>query len=376
MARTYHLKCPACGGLLSSRGERVLACKYCGERSLVLIPDWMPSCYLKPRLDIVGARRAMVSLFKNPDVETGMLKTAHLESAELFFVPLYHLQARRVGSFLVKPQSQNLRQSQRQVIANSSSLTYHESWKEVRALEKLMNQKPDTKIIISDVHRSVPAVRVEEWGLDSLDPERIVLDAKSGYQAYNREQMDRMSTVLEPAVSAEERVDQIFKMNELISTDQTEIVDRRIDLVYYPVFRMRWRYQQKSFATTIDAITGQLLFARAPARQRARVLWLLLVSAAVGFSAGKILATLKFFIITGVFGLSAMFILATILLFFVAFGWNMFRYSAELVLQTDNVSVEFIGRPPETIFEKMAGKMGEVMIQAFKRRNNYSGWRG
>lgn len=372
MPRTYHLKCPSCGGLLASRGERVLACKYCGERSLVLIPDWMPSYYLKPRLDVVAARRAMVSLFKNPQVESGMLKSAQLVSAELFFVPIYHLRARRVGTFLVKPQVDIPSPDQ----LYAAQKIYHSSLKEVRAAEKMMNQRPDTRIILSDVSRCMPGVRLEEWGLEALDPEKVVIDGKSEYLVYNREQMDRMGIVLEPSLSADERVEQIYRMNELISTDQTEIVDRRIDLVYYPVFRMRWKYQGKSFVTTIDAITGQLLFARAPARQRARVLWLLLVSAAVGFSTGKILATLKFFIITGAFGLSAVFILATALLFFVALGWNMFRYSAELVLQADHVSVEFIGRPPETVFDKMANKMAEVMLQAFRARRDYSGWRG
>jgi len=374
MAKTFHIQCPNCGGLLSSRGERVLSCKYCGDRSLVIVPDWTPSYYLKPKLDLTAARRALVNLFKARDVESGMLKTAKFEGAELFFVPLYHLRARRVGTFLLKPQPPSPRAAQTyQTTVSISRAGLEETWRVIRDTERMMEAKPDTRVILSDVIRSMPAVRLEEWGVDGIEPDKIMLDHAAEPRRYNREEMDRVGTVLEPVISCEERLEQIYRMPGLIrETDQTEIVDQRVDLFYYPVWRARWRYQNKSFQTIVDAITGKFLFARAPAKQSARVFWLLACSAAVGFSIGKLLAFLKILIFTGLAGMWILAILSTLLLFFLAFGWNMFRYSTELVYQGDYVSVEWIGRPPETIFEKMANKMSKFLWQAARaRRSNW-----
>ena len=368
MAKTYHLNCPTCGGLLSARGERVIKCKFCGERSLLIVPEWMPSYYLKPKLDKAGARHAMVNLFKTPDVESGMLQTARFEGAELFFIPIYHLRARRVGTILINPQPVSLTALEHQDAIRSGSMPYRQrSMREIRQIERAMAAKPDTKVILSDVLRAMPAVRLHEWGAEYLDPAKALLDCGAESHSYNREVMDKLGTVLEPTVSAKERIDQIYR-TELMSNDNTEIVDQRLELAYYPVWRARWKYQNRTYQTSLDAITGQVLFARAPAKQKERVLWLLIVSAAVGLSVGKLLTVLKYFLITGVFGMWFMLIFATAMLFFVAFGWNMFRYSTELVIFPDGVEIEWIGRPPETVFDKMANKMGQFMADSLRAR--------
>lgn len=372
MAKTFHMKCSNCGGLLSTRGERVLTCKYCGERSLVIIPDWMPSYYFKPKLDIGGARRAMVGLFKTKDVESGLLKTAKFESGELFFAPIYQLRARRVGTFVVQPQAE-----QKYKFYNDQGGRPVRSY--MQGVNNLFNMEtpgPDTRIIINDVIRGLPAVKISEWGLDEIDPVQVLLEGKNEYQTYNREQMDKIATVLEPTVSVQERVDQIYKMTDLIKCDQTQIVDKRVDLVYYPVWRVRWRYQNKQYQNTIDAITGKILFARAPAKQASRVVWLLAISAAAGLSAGKMIGFLKIILLTGALSAYVIAIFSTILMFFVALGWNMFRYSTELVITGDYVGVEWIGRPPETIFEKYASKMSEMLVSAAKARRDASTWGG
>jgi len=367
MAKTYHMKCGVCGGLLATRGERVLKCKYCGERSLVIIPDWMPSYYFKPKLDIAGARRAMVSLFKTPDVESGLLKTAHFESGELFFVPIYQLRARRVGTFVIKPQVDMNWKTQYDQYGQPINQRLMQS---ISSMERMREAAPDTRVIINDVIRGLPAVKLEEWGLEEIDPVQVLIEGKNEYQTYNREQMDKIGTVLEPTVSVQERVDQIYKMTELIKQDQTQIVDKRVDLIYYPVWRVRWKYQGKQYQNSIDGINGKILFARAPAKQASRVAWLLAISAAAGMSIGKLLSILKILILTGAMGLWILMFLSTFLLFFVAFGWNMFRYSTELVIIGSYRTVEWIGRPPETLFEKWAKGMGDFILNTAKARRN------
>ncbi len=378
MAKIYHLNCPNCGGLISSAGERVVECKYCHSRSLALIPDWMPRHYLEPRLDFQQARRAMVNLFQRDDVEAGLLSSARFESAELFFAPFYLLRAKRVGvftSFAKGLQPQSLGEG---VIRGNETYSQYIR-RQQRQERQLEQQQTDSRVIMADVERSFPAVNFDGWGLEEFEPDKVMVSEGAELKQYRREEVDRLGTVLEPKVSVAERVEIFFKTPELAFVEnRTELVEQRMDLIYYPVWRVRWRYRGKACSTTIDGVTGKILYARAPAKERARVIWLLAVSAAVGLSVGKLLK-IPFLLLfaTGVVSIWIILLFATGLLFFVAMGWNMLRYSSELVISGENAMVEFIGRPAETVFDKMAkglsGFVGGAMQQAARARNS-SNW--
>jgi len=363
LAKIYHLNCPNCGGLISSRGERVVECKYCQSRSLVIIPDWTPKYYVKPGLDFSQARRAMVSLFKREEVETGLLKTARFESADLFLAPFYFLRAKRVGVFTSFGQPQTMS-------AALGGMDYEDlNYRQLVKKQRLMEQtKTDSRVIFNDVERSFPALNLEDWGLNEFEPDKVIVANELELNRYRRDEVEKLGVILEPRLSAKERVEQIFKTPELASVkDNTQVVEQRVELVYYPIWRIRWRYQGKVFQTTIDGVTGKFLFTRVPAKERARVVWLLAVSAAIGLSIGKLLKIpLLILAATGVVGIWFIGIFSILLLFFVAFGWNMFRYSSELIISGDSVSAEFIGRPSETVFDKLALGMSRILEQGFK----------
>jgi len=375
MAKIYHLNCPNCGGLIASAGERVVACKYCQSRSLVLIPDWMPRHYLEPRLDYAQARRAMVKLFQREDVEAGLLQNARFESAELFFVPFYLIRAKRVGvftRFATSPQAESVG-----LIALRENETYSQFIRRQRRQGRQgEQQQTDSRVVMADVERSFPALDFADWGLSEFEPDKVLVSEGLELKQYRREELDRLGTALEPRVDARKRMEIFFKTPELaFAQDQTELVEPRADLVYYPVWRVRWRYRGKARAASLDGVTGKILYARAPARERMRMFWLLAVSAAVGLSAGKLLKIpVMILLATGVVSIWLILIFAAILLFFVALGWNLFRYSSELVITGDQAAVEYIGRPAETVFDKMArglsGFLEQAMQQAARQRNS------
>jgi len=368
MAKIYHLNCPSCGGILNSRAERVVNCRYCGQRNLVLIPDWIPSYFIKPKLDLTDARRAMVKLFKDEEVEQGLLKNARFESAELFFVPIYQIVGRRVGTFL------STKQTEASWTTKTQTRTVGLTTITTTQLVKQPEMEPDTKVILSDMVRGIPAVELEDWGIDRLNPETVIFNHKTILEIYQRDKLERLGTVLEPRFSPNERLEWLYKAGGLTERDNTEIIDQRISLIYYPVFRVGWRYQGRAYKTTIDGITGDILFARAPFQQKGRLLWLLLISSATGFSLGKILTFFKLLILTGVLGLWFILIFAFFLLLFVGFGWNMVRYSAELVIEGENRSLVWLGRPKATVFDKMLEKVNQLfqeMVEQNKRKRAY-----
>ncbi len=363
MAKIYRLNCPNCGGLISSRGERVVECKFCNSRSLVLIPDWTPKYYVKPGLDFSQARRAMVDLFKRDEVETGLLKTARFESADLFLAPFYFLRAKRVGVFTSFGQPQTMGAEAIWSMGNEG-LNYRQLVKKQRLEEQ---SKTDSRVIFNDVERSFPAVNLEDWGLNEFEPDKVIVANELELNRYRRDELDKLGVVLEPRLSAKERVEQIFKTPELASVkDNTQVVEQRVELIYYPVWRIRWRYRGRAFQTTIDGVTGKFLFTRVPAKERARVVWLLAVSAAVGLSIGKLLKIPHLILATGLVGIWVIPIFSLVMLFFVAFGWNMFRYSTELIVCGDTLSAEMIGRPRETVFDKMALGLSRFLDKGLK----------
>jgi len=373
MAKLYHLNCPNCGGLIASKGERVIECKYCHSRSLVLIPDWTPRYYIKPELDFAKARREMVSLFKREDVESGLLQNARFESADLFFVPFYLFRGRRIGVFTSfgKPYTTTgmILEGYR-----NSELTYRQLVDKQRSQEQ---SKTDSRVIFSDIERSFPAVKLEDWGLEEFEPDKVIVAEGLELNQYRKEELDRLGVVLEPRINATEWVSQIFKTPELAyAQDQTQIVEQRTALVYYPVWRIRWRYQGRAYQTTLEAVRGKILFTRAPAKERARVAWLLAVSGAVGLSLGKLLKIPMLILAMGFLSIWLILLFSVVLLFFVAFGWNMFRYSSEIVISGEHTDMEFIGRPPETVFDKMAMKLSGVLEQAMREaRRRQEEWR-
>jgi len=297
-----------------------------------------------------------------------LLKNARFESAELFFVPIYQIVGRRVGTFL------STKQTEASWTTKTQTRTVGLTTITTTQLVKQPEMEPDTKVILSDMVRGIPAVELEDWGIDRLNPETVIFNHKTILEIYQRDKLERLGTVLEPRFSPNERLEWLYKAGGLTERDNIEIIDQRISLIYYPVFRVGWRYQGRAYKTTIDGITGDILFARAPFQQKGRLLWLLLISSATGFSLGKILTFFKLLILTGVLGLWFILIFAFFLLLFVGFGWNMVRYSAELVIEGENRSLVWLGRPKATVFDKMLEKVNQLfqeMVEQNKRKRAY-----
>jgi DNA-directed RNA polymerase subunit RPC12/RpoP len=62
-----HLGCPACGGALClAEGERITACRYCGGRCLVLVPDAVPRYAVEASVGRDAAVRIALESLQRP----------------------------------------------------------------------------------------------------------------------------------------------------------------------------------------------------------------------------------------------------------------------------------------------------------------------
>ena len=248
----------------------------------------------------------------------------------------------------------------------------------VPKLEEAGRERMDSRVVMNDLIRSFPALNLENWGINQLKPEETINQLDLALLPYQRQQIDKYGIALEPRIPLEQRLESLFKSPELaFLQDQTEIAEQRVTLLYYPIWRIRWRYQGKIYYTSIDAITGKIIYARAPARSGARLLWLLLIASALGFSIGKLLKMPFLFLEAGVLGIWLLLFFILGLLFFVAFGWNMVRYSSELVIQGEDKYLEWIARPKETFFDRLAlgmSKFLEGLLKQSLESRRYNRW--
>jgi len=316
----------------------------------------------------------MTELFRMPEVESGIIRKARFDAGELFFVPYYLINAKRIGIFTKKtlPSPQYKVRYEVDYRLGSGMAVRKEKIPTWQSREK----EVDSRVVMNDLIRSFTAINLPNWGIDEIDPIKIMNEKELTPISYNRAEMEKYGTVLEPRISAEQRIEEIFNRPELgFVQDNTEIAEKRISILYYPIWRIRWRYQDRTFHTSIDGITGKIIHSRAPARQGSRLLWLLAISSAVGFSVGKLIKMPFLILGGGALGLWILLFFIAGLLFFVALGWNMVRYSSELVIYGDEKYAEWIGRPKETFFDRLAEGMGRFLGEMTKNlpRNRY-GW--
>jgi hypothetical protein len=270
-----HLDCPACGGALSlAEGERIAACRSCGGESLVLRPDAVPRYTIEAAVDRERAAEIAQAALRRPDIPGPLRGRARFEGVSLCYVPFYEAAAVRLGSILV-----------RERVKPPAPLTEGEGSGQAldRWLEEPGEEREDTRIVLQDVLRIAPACRLPELGV-----ERIPLaDGRRGgspipLTPFDPVALQSRAVVFSPSLPAarflEETTRRIAGAN-----DATRFVEPRLKLLYYPVWRLRYRHRGRSYELVVDAVAGKLLRGAAP-RERA--------AAAAAGAAGLALAAL------------------------------------------------------------------------------------
>ena len=150
-----HLDCPSCGGLLTlNEGERIVACRYCGGRNLVLVPGAVPRHAIAATIDEEAAVRTVRKSLQRRGV-AGAARGARMDSVGLLYVPFYEATAVRLGRLVVRDRVKPpapLNDSQE----DGAELD--------RWLQDPGEEREDTKVVEQDVVRIGPACELRELG--------------------------------------------------------------------------------------------------------------------------------------------------------------------------------------------------------------------
>lgn len=367
--------------------ERVIKCRYCSTWSLVDVPGLVPEYYVKPRLKEIDARRKLQKLLTDPDMPDGLLKQAGFHSARLFFIPFHEMNGRRLGTMTIT-KFQKTKPRQLKLMANVGPHGMRTMSLRDGRIMTPKKKTVDTRVIMGDVERLEPAVRLDEWALCEAEIKKLRSDPAGTLHSMNRRAMETIGKVYDPTISADNLIAQLeMKAGTAWLDDNTRIAEVRVKRIFYPVWRARYQYQGRLYGATVDGVTGKMMSARAPQDDRSRVLWLLGSTALVAFFGGKILKGVVSTLWISPKSWEAMIELAVrlplpfalvllvgllIVVAVLGLGWEQFRYPGEIVIRGDERKVEKINRPDRTLFdvarEALEDILGAILKSGSSRR--------
>lgn len=389
--RITHINCPSCGGTLGApTGSRIVDCNYCGQASLVDVRDYQPSYFIAPRVREKDIRRATGRMLTDPSAPERLVREARYLSGSLYFVPFYEISGRRVGTFTTSTRKDRRVDKFSQIGTN---LYVQSIFTDLRATDEYYKTSPkvDTRVIMNDLQRTVPAIDIPGWGLDQVEIETVRSKSDGVLKPFQRDRMESFGRIFNPRVSEERVIEQTLRLAATLEAkDNTRPAELRNKLIYYPLWRVRYTYKGRAYGATLDGVTGRILAARLPLSEQGRIVWMLITSGMAAFFGAK-LVQLFFYLSRGLKFEEAMGALVQIGIWFspilvfllalmfmvMAFGWDKFRYSSELEIRGNDRRTIMINRPAKTALDRISAflmKASEAMFRQAAKRPSLRRW--
>lgn len=318
------LTCPSCSGELEIReGIHTFNCKYCGTLLLAKGSDGALKFFVPNKLQRNQAiQNAFNWLDKGLAKARGLKTASKLDDAFLVYIPYWRVRADVIGWIFGKVQKTR-------TVGNTTE-TYYED------VEKKILQTYD---------RTYAACDIAELGV------RQVNLAGDELLPVNFEQL-QTEGMLFNIVSSEEEItssaeaDFIQNAKDTANVDQIsfehhDLVRPSVNIVYYPLWVVRYEYQDRTYQVVVAGDNGSIAYGKAPGNNVYRA-----VMGVLGTAFGMFLAT--FF---GVFGIvsgkSSGKVALVIYIICLAIGigaiswaWKKFRYGGEIEEGTGIIKVQ------------------------------------
>jgi hypothetical protein len=309
-SRVSGLSCPNCGGTLEvDAGMRVVECPFCQTPLLATSEVGVRRLAVEPRVDAADARERArqwltTGIAKNPKLRTA----ARIGEAFLSFLPFYRIQADCVGFGLGTEKRRRTTGSGK----NRRTTTYEVD------VERRVERSFDS---------THPALNVAEWGIQRVDlsGDRLV--------SFDSDALARLGMVFPPTGSENEvRAAALEQFRS--EADPTTGLHRvrfkflqtlreRLSVIYYPLWVVRYRFQDRSYQVLVDAEDGTLAYGKAPGNDFFRAAMLVVTQAValfVGTTILQLFASIEVLVIVGVPLLLALW-----------WGWRKFRYGGVVI---------------------------------------------
>lgn len=306
------ITCPACNGELDLKeGIKTFNCKYCGTL-LAVKGESGPAKYYVPKTikkdDAIN--RTFNWLEKGISKAKGLRAGSKVDDAFLVYIPYWRVRADVVGWVFG--------QERRTRTVNNRTETYYVD------VEKKIQQSFD---------RTFPACDVAELGVKQVN---LTGDELYPVEVESLQQDGMMFNI----VSSEKEIYDYAKDNfassarysanvDKVTFEHYDLVREDVNVVYYPLWVVRYVFQNRTYQVVVDGQDGTICYGKAPGNNLFRA-----VTGILGVGAGMYLATLF-----GAFaigsesgkGALAVYVIALIAgIFLIKWGYKKFRYGGEI----------------------------------------------
>ncbi|MCX5736379.1 MAG: hypothetical protein NTW68_19020 [candidate division NC10 bacterium] len=251
-----HLGCPSCGGTLSlAEGERIVACRYCGSRSLVLVPDATPRYVLSLGVSRDEAAAAAQAALQRSGVPRVLRERVRFKDILLCYIPFYESSAIRLGTVFLRERVKSVSPG----VDDSQDDAAMQRWFDEPPVER-----EDTKVLEQEVVRDGPACDLPELGLDCIKLAELRRGAtKVPLEPFDPVALQGKAVVFGPTKPSDRFAEEgTWRLRA--TGDRTGYVEQRVKLLYYPVWQARYLYRGRSYDVAVDGISGALLRGHAP----------------------------------------------------------------------------------------------------------------
>lgn len=251
-----HLECPSCGGALTlSEGERIVPCRYCGRKHLVLVPGAAPRYVVSLVMNQDEARATAQAALQRLGVPRLLREHARFQDVLLCYVPFYESTAIRLGTFFMKERIEKPR---------PMTDGRPDDWAVGHWSEEPPVEKEDTKVIEQDAVLVGPACELPELGADRIRLADLRRGAtKVALEAFDLVALQSRAVVFWPSKPPERFTDEAT-WRIRTRGDLTTYVEQRVKVLFYPVWQARYRYRGRLYDIAMDGVTGALLRGQAP----------------------------------------------------------------------------------------------------------------
>jgi hypothetical protein len=242
-ALTSGLNCPRCGGIVPiPEGRVIVQCPYCELRSVVRGERGLRRYQLACRVNQAQAGEALRRFLSgNLAIARDAASKSTLSESFLTFIPFWMAWGRGLGWALGEER-----------VGSGDHKRYEP--REVR--------------IVEEMTWNCAACDVGEFGVNRVPLDRQPLDP------FQADALHRSGLVFEPAglqSQAEQASDTYFRERlrqkgklDRISQFFARVARRRMALVYYPLWMLRYHYRGRAFQVAVDGHSGKVLFGKAP----------------------------------------------------------------------------------------------------------------
>ncbi len=306
------LRCFSCGGSVDvQEGVTNVECRYCGTPQAVVGRRGVVNVMVLNTVEREKASRIVRNWFtKGIRKDPALRKEAHFQEAFLAWFPFVRARLDVVGWVL------GIREKKRK---------RGNKWETVR--------EPVERAIEQSVDLTMPAAEMAEFGVHRIDLAGDEVHPLDDALLRSRGMVFRPSRSLEEtaALLSDGAIDNIKRSNRLdhVSFSWLAGVRRRVALVYYPLWVVRYGFRGRTYQVLVDAEDGSLAYAKAPGNHFYRAFSLVGTAAGACFIGTTILQHAGSFLRSenGLMGLG---IVGLALAGLVYWGFTQFRHGGEV----------------------------------------------